>query len=158
MLSPVPGLTPSVGSTPQTQPASNITTPHQPQQPLSAGLPQNQTGSRNPFMSSPPASAPPTQPDFGTSPFQSQPQQSFQQQPFQTQPQQQQQTQSGLGIGMGMNMNIGMDMKPSGPPPSSLNNMGFARNHMSQQSIDLNGLQNGRHSPDAFASLSARYG
>lgn len=160
-LSPVPGLTPSLGSTPQTQPASNITTPQQPQQPLSAGLPQTQTGSRNPFMSSPPASAPSTQPDFGTSPFNTQPQQ-FQQQPFQTQPQAQQQTQSGLGIGMGMNMgmNMGMHMgmKPSGPPPSSLNNMGFARNHMSQQSVDLNRLQNGRHSPDAFASLSARYG
>ncbi|EYE92257.1 putative GTPase activating protein for Arf [Aspergillus ruber CBS 135680] len=155
-LSPVPGLTPSLGSTP----ASNVTTPQQPQQPLSAGLPQ--TASRNPFMSSAPASAPPTQPDFGNSPFSTQPQQ-FQQQPFQqAQPQQQPQQQSGLGIGMGMNTNMnmgmGMGMKPTGPPPSSLNNMGFARNHSSQQSVDLNGLQSGRHSPDAFASLSARYG
>ncbi|OJJ88947.1 putative GTPase activating protein for Arf [Aspergillus glaucus CBS 516.65] len=97
-------------------------------------------------------------PDFGNSPFQQPFQQ--QQQPFQPQGQQQQQPQqqSGLGIGMGMNMGMGMGMNPTGPPPSSLSNMGFARNHSSQQSVDLNGLQNGRHSPDAFASLSARYG
>lgn len=63
-----------------------------------------------------------------------------------------------MGMNTNMNMNMGMGMKPTGPPPSSLNNMGFARNHSSQQSVDLNGLQNGRHSPDAFASLSARYG
>ncbi|RAL16044.1 putative GTPase activating protein for Arf [Aspergillus homomorphus CBS 101889] len=35
---------------------------------------------------------------------------------------------------------------------------GFPRGHMSQQSVDINGFQSGRHSPDAFASLSARYG
>ena len=29
--------------------------------------------------------------------------------------------------------------------------------HVSQESIDMSGFQNGRHSPDAFASLSARY-
>lgn len=29
--------------------------------------------------------------------------------------------------------------------------------HMSQESVDVGGLQNGRHSPDAFASLSARF-
>ncbi|PYH40500.1 putative GTPase activating protein for Arf [Aspergillus saccharolyticus JOP 1030-1] len=34
----------------------------------------------------------------------------------------------------------------------------FPRGHMSQQSVDINGFQSGRHSPDAFASLSARYG
>lgn len=34
----------------------------------------------------------------------------------------------------------------------------FQRSHMSQPSVDLHNLQNGRHSPDAFASLSARYG
>jgi hypothetical protein len=37
-------------------------------------------------------------------------------------------------------------------------NTGFIRTHMSQQSVDINGFQNGRHSPDAFASLSARQG
>ncbi|OXV12046.1 hypothetical protein Egran_00193 [Elaphomyces granulatus] len=31
------------------------------------------------------------------------------------------------------------------------------RVHMSQASVDISGLQNGRHSPDAFVSLSARY-
>lgn len=49
---------------------------------------------------------------------------------------------SGLGIGMGA--------KPQSTSP-------FARGHISQESVDLNGLQSGRHSPDAFASLSARY-
>jgi hypothetical protein len=43
----------------------------------------------------------------------------------------------------------------SGPPPV---NTAFPRSHMSQPSVDINGLQSGRHSPDAFASLSARYG
>ncbi|KAL4815454.1 hypothetical protein BDW67DRAFT_164057 [Aspergillus spinulosporus] len=37
-------------------------------------------------------------------------------------------------------------------------NTGFIRTHMSQQSVDISGFQNGRHSPDAFASLSARQG
>jgi hypothetical protein len=43
----------------------------------------------------------------------------------------------------------------SGPPPT---NSTFRGIHMSQPSVDVSGLQNGRHSPDAFASLSARYG
>ncbi|KAJ5129876.1 uncharacterized protein N7515_005915 [Penicillium bovifimosum] len=42
----------------------------------------------------------------------------------------------------------------SGPPPTN----SYPRPHMSQPSIDVGGLQNGRHSPDAFASLSARHG
>ncbi|KAL1964624.1 hypothetical protein VTN77DRAFT_6798 [Rasamsonia byssochlamydoides] len=50
---------------------------------------------------------------------------------------------SGLGIGLG-------------PKSPQINNMA-PRGHMSQGSVDINGLQNGRHSPDAFASLSARY-
>ena len=29
--------------------------------------------------------------------------------------------------------------------------------HASQESVDVGGYQNGRHSPDAFASLSARF-
>jgi hypothetical protein len=36
-------------------------------------------------------------------------------------------------------------------------NPAFARTHMSQESIDIGGAQNGRHSPDIFASLSARH-
>ncbi|QSS48892.1 UBA domain-containing protein [Histoplasma capsulatum var. duboisii H88] len=33
----------------------------------------------------------------------------------------------------------------------------FPRTHMSQASVDIGGVQNGRHSPDVFASLSSRY-
>ncbi|RDW81308.1 putative GTPase activating protein for Arf [Aspergillus mulundensis] len=47
----------------------------------------------------------------------------------------------------------GTNVNPYNPPA----NTGFMRGHMSQQSVDINGLQSGRHSPDAFASLSARY-
>jgi hypothetical protein len=36
-------------------------------------------------------------------------------------------------------------------------NPAFARAHMSQESIDIGRAQNGRHSPDIFASLSARH-
>lgn len=59
-------------------------------------------------------------------------------------PQQQLQPQQQQTMGLGM----------SGPPTAG----GFSRSHMSQQSVDISGFQNGRHSPDAFASLSARYG
>ncbi|KAI9931122.1 hypothetical protein ASPWEDRAFT_47592 [Aspergillus wentii DTO 134E9] len=114
-ISPVPGLTPSIGSTPQSQAAS---TPQQPQPP-SAGFAA--AGSRNPYMSTSPGMP---QPGF----------------PAQPQP-----SQSGLGIGMG----VKAPQPTTGP---------FSRSHMSQQSVDISGLQNGRHSPDAFASLSARYG
>ncbi|KAL4913208.1 hypothetical protein BDW62DRAFT_192965 [Aspergillus aurantiobrunneus] len=48
----------------------------------------------------------------------------------------------------------GMSMKATNPAANS----GFMRAHMSQQSVDINGFQNGRHSPDAFASLSAQHG
>lgn len=133
---------------PQTQPASNIATQQSniPQQPLSAAAVPN--ASRNPFMSATAPGAPP-QPDFTQQPFQSQPQPQPQQ-PFQQQQQPQLQqppsTQPGMGMGMAM----------KGAPHSA--NAGFARTHMSQQSVDISGLHNGRHSPDAFASLSARYG
>ena len=40
----------------------------------------------------------------------------------------------------------------AGPPMA---NGGISR-HVSQESVDIGGIQNGRHSPDAFASLSAR--
>lgn len=52
----------------------------------------------------------------------------------------------------------------AGGPPAGSGSVGgvgqpspFAKSHASQGSVDINGLQNGRHSPDAFASLSARY-
>ena len=38
----------------------------------------------------------------------------------------------------------------------STNRVGMSR-HVSQESVDMGGFQSGRHSPDAFASLSARY-
>lgn len=41
------------------------------------------------------------------------------------------------------------------PPPLPANGPGATR-HVSQESIDMAGFQSGRHSPDAFASLSAR--
>ncbi|EAW25214.1 putative GTPase activating protein for Arf [Aspergillus fischeri NRRL 181] len=47
----------------------------------------------------------------------------------------------------------GMDLTPK----ASQLNGNFPRTHMSQQSVDINGFQSGRHSPDAFANLSARY-
>ena len=151
--SSVPGLAPSLGSAPQTQPGATQQS-SLPQPPLSAGAVPS--ASRNPFMSATAPGAPP-QPDFTQQPFQSQPQPQPQPQPqlqFQQQQQQQPQlqqppsTQPGMGMGMGMGIN--------GAPHSA--NAGFARTHMSQPSVDISGLHNGRHSPDAFASLSARYG
>lgn len=63
-----------------------------------------------------------------------------------SQQQSQMQTQSGYpGVGMGMTA-----------PHMQLPN-GNPKSHMSQPSVDLSGMQGGRHSPDAFASLSARY-
>lgn len=34
---------------------------------------------------------------------------------------------------------------------------GIMARHASAESVQINNLQNGRHSPDAFANLSARY-
>ncbi len=42
-----------------------------------------------------------------------------------------------------------------GAGPLAVNGVGISR-HVSQESVDIGGFQNGRHSPDAFASLSAR--
>lgn len=132
--SPVPPLTSSVNSTPQTQPGSNMTTPQQ--QNFSAGS----MASRNPFGAAKVGSGLAAQAGV-----------SYQQSP-------------GLGIGMGTNgtsyasqgLGVGMTNNPAtrGPPPASQN----FKTHVSQPSVDVNNLQNGRHSPDAFASLSARYG
>jgi hypothetical protein len=130
--SPVPPLSHSLNSTPITQPGSNIHTP----QPSANG---SAMASRNPFGAATVGSGLAAQAGistFGPS--------------------------SGLGIGMGTNgvpapgQANGMKTSPfSGPPPAST---AFPRTHMSQPSVDINGLQSGRHSPDAFASLSARYG
>lgn len=42
-----------------------------------------------------------------------------------------------------------------GPGPPAVDGVGISR-HVSQDSVDIGGFQNGRHSPDAFANLSAR--
>lgn len=130
--SPVPPLTNSLNSTPITQPGSTIQTP----QPTVNGPAM---GSRNPFGAATVGSGLAAQ--AGVSAFP---------------------PSSGLGIGMGLNgtaapiASNGMKTSPfSGPPPVTT---AFPRTHMSQPSVDINGLQSGRHSPDAFASLSARYG
>lgn len=130
--SPVPPLSNSLNSTPMTQPGSNIPTP----QPSANGPAM---ASRNPFGAATVGSGLAAQ--AGVSAFP---------------------PSSGLGIGMGANGTAapapanGMKTSPfSGPPPVTA---AFPRTHMSQPSVDINGLQSGRHSPDAFASLSARYG
>ena len=52
---------------------------------------------------------------------------------------------------------------PPPPPPAAASQITQTTNpplvgrHVSQESVDIGGYQNGRHSPDAFASLSARY-
>ncbi|KAJ5090856.1 hypothetical protein N7532_009540 [Penicillium argentinense] len=152
--SPVPPLTNSLNTTPQTQPGSSVPTP----QPQSNAPP---IASRNPFGAANVGSGLAAQ--AGVTPSQLN------------------QPSSGLGIGMGTNGTAQSQPQPqipaptgmktsapfaggsspfssspfSGPPPS---NLSFPRTHMSQPSVDVNNLQNGRHSPDAFASLSARYG
>ncbi|EED16508.1 GTPase activating protein for Arf, putative [Talaromyces stipitatus ATCC 10500] len=65
----------------------------------------------------------------------------------------------GLGIGLGSNThNPYQQMAPQQPQQPQLNNfMPRAPIHMSKASVDINNLQSGRHSPDAFASLSARF-
>ncbi|KAJ5095935.1 hypothetical protein NUU61_005291 [Penicillium alfredii] len=145
--SPAPPLTSSVTSTPQSQLGSNLPTP----QPGIGGAPP--TTSRNPYSgAAPTGSGLAAQAGIGSY-----------------------QPSSGLGIGMGAGTGATatapltglktattpfsaspFSSSPfSGPPPS---NPGMPRPHMSQPSVDVSGMQNGRHSPDAFASLSARYG
>jgi hypothetical protein len=66
---------------------------------------------------------------------------------------------NGLGIGMGVaSANPYQQMTSQQPQPPQMNNfIPRAPIHMSKASVDINNLQNGRHSPDAFASLSARF-
>ncbi|CAK38675.1 uncharacterized protein An04g04100 [Aspergillus niger] len=109
--------------------------PQQQQQQQSNPLtdPLSASGNRNPFFT--------TAPQPGASALA--PTTTAQATPYltTTAPPQQQQQQT-------VNVYGGMPNKPAG----------FPRGHMSQQSVDINGFQSGRHSPDAFASLSARYG
>lgn len=64
---------------------------------------------------------------------------------------------NGLGIGIGAaSHNPYQQMAPQ-PQPQVNNFMPRAPLHMSKASVDVNNLHSGRHSPDAFASLSARF-
>ncbi|PKY00276.1 ArfGap-domain-containing protein [Aspergillus campestris IBT 28561] len=90
-------------------------------------------GSRNPFFTQAPGAMPTQAPMPAQAPMQpAQAQSAYGAQP-------------AYGYGTAMN---------SAPSTTGA----FPRGHMSQQSVDINGFQTGRHSPDAFASLSARYG
>lgn len=80
-----------------------------------------------------------------------------QQQPYQS-PQQQQQMRSISGPAATFGGNTNPFMAAGSMPsavPGHVNGAG-ARGHLSQESVDVGGWMNGRHSPDAFASLSAR--
>lgn len=161
--SQVPQMQQPVDGRQNTAQASNSASAgHQPQSMFPTMLQSNSTGSsqgmqnNNPFMN-----ATQQQPQF-------QPQQSQQ-----TQQSQQQQTNpfammgnstpaapssNGLGIGMGAGShNPYQQMTSQPPPPPVANFMPRAPIHMSKASVDINNLQSGRHSPDAFASLSARF-
>jgi hypothetical protein len=48
-------------------------------------------------------------------------------------------------------------MNPFSPPAPAQNGQANGGRHVSNDSVDFQGLPSGRHSPDAFAGLSARY-
>ncbi|KAI1614189.1 hypothetical protein EDD36DRAFT_219430 [Exophiala viscosa] len=52
------------------------------------------------------------------------------------------------------NANVGVASPPSGQGQTQ---QGIAARHASRESMLISGLESGRHSPDAFANLSARY-
>ncbi|ODH51345.1 hypothetical protein GX48_02585 [Paracoccidioides brasiliensis] len=56
----------------------------------------------------------------------------------------------GAGGGGGGGGGVGIARSGTGNPFP-------ARSHMSQASVDIGGMHNGRHSPDVFASLTSRY-
>ncbi|SLM34513.1 Ubiquitin-associated/translation elongation factor EF1B, N-terminal, eukaryote [Lasallia pustulata] len=59
-----------------------------------------------------------------------------------------------LGSSRNPFLSAGSGQEPgTGAPQAS----GGGSRHVSQESVDIGGLQSGRHSPDAFASLSARF-
>lgn len=62
-------------------------------------------------------------------------------------------TSSHPNTGLAGTSNVGGTPAPAPPMKTS-----YIRTHMSQESMDIGRAQNGRHSPDIFASLSARYG
>ncbi|KAJ6007736.1 hypothetical protein N7540_011712 [Penicillium herquei] len=139
--SPVPPLTNSYNSSPQSQGVFSVQTPQQ----INGNQP---APSLNPWGGSTPNTGAGSglAAQAGVNPYSS----------------------SGLGIGMGGNsapppaqstgMGFGMNTTASNPSPFTSVNPSLPRTHMSQPSVDISGFQSGRHSPDAFASLSSRYG
>ncbi|KAJ5340718.1 Arf GTPase activating protein [Penicillium brevicompactum] len=175
-MNPFPQSSNPYASTIQPQQASTYQQQSQPQQAFQQQQPQPPAPANNPFFGNASPAAPPSAPtgagsglaaQAGINPYQ-----------------QQQQQPSGLGIGQANGQNgtnnpstgttaspfAGSNASPfpgMAPPFASTNKSPFAgppptnspfRGHISQPSVDVSGLQNGRHSPDAFASLSARYG
>ncbi|KAJ5287780.1 hypothetical protein N7478_003466 [Penicillium angulare] len=166
-ISPVPQLTNSFNSTPQSQPPSSIQTPQQ-----NTGNPFPASNipfpaSNNPFPVSNNPFPASNNPWGGSASATGAGSGLAAQAGVTTYP-----SSSGLGIGMGANgsaapappapavgMGAGIGLSASnGPSPFRSVNPALPRTHVSQPSVDINGLQNGRHSPDAFASLSSRYG
>ncbi|KIW98736.1 uncharacterized protein Z519_00399 [Cladophialophora bantiana CBS 173.52] len=94
-----------------------------------AGLNPFASGSSSPFTSPPPSQTQTQNQSFG---------QSFG---------------SGQPFGQGMNMPAGMGAGMGIQRPQH----GIAARHASAESMSINNLEAGRHSPDAFANLSARY-
>ncbi|GAD98230.1 GTPase activating protein for Arf, putative [Paecilomyces variotii No. 5] len=126
-------------STPGLSPAPSLITNSmgstpQTQSPFSLATPQQRSVTMPVSFDSPSAGA--RNPFFTSSPFGGQTNPAANSAPMSAVP-------SGLGIGMGQK--------------AQQSNSPFARTHASQASVDINGLQNGRHSPDAFANLSARF-
>ncbi|KAL1861130.1 Protein gts1 [Paecilomyces lecythidis] len=128
-----PQSTPGLSPAPSLMTNSIGSTP-QTQSPFSLATPQQRSVTMPVSFESPSAGA--RNPFFTSSPFGGQTNPAANTAPMSAVP-------SGLGIGMGQKV-----QQSNGP---------FARTHASQESVDINGLQNGRHSPDAFANLSARF-
>lgn len=61
------------------------------------------------------------------------------------------------GSGTNVTVNQGSN-PPAAPALSTKGSAPFSRTHTSQESIDVENNQSGRHSPDIFSSLSARHG
>ncbi|KAB8078332.1 hypothetical protein BDV29DRAFT_166518 [Aspergillus leporis] len=110
-------------------------------------------GTRNPFLSATQPTAPGLPQQQQQQPYLQQ-QQMQQQQPYLQQQQMQPQSQPQYTTNTAATTATPFNMPVK---PTTTNPFPRTQGHMSQQSVDINAFQNGRHSPDAFASLSARY-
>lgn len=174
-MNPFPQSSNPYASTIQPQQAPTYQQQTQPPQAFQQQQSQPLAPTNNPFFGNASPAAPPSAPTGAGSGLAAQ---------AGINPYQQQQQSTGLGIGEVNGQNgtnnpsLGTTASPfagsnaspfpgMAPPFASTNKSPFSgpppttspfRGHMSQPSVDVSGLQNGRHSPDAFASLSARYG